>query len=224
MPILTAQRGTTGIDLTQVQRLPSNAGVAFMGDTKGGPFDIPGDVARRWLQLPANPNGRPNADVLKPWMNGMDVTRRSSGKWIVDFGWEMKESEAALYEEPYRHVRSHVHPMRQRTRREAYRTYWWRHVEPRQGMWKALARLPRYIATPTVSKHRLFVWLDARICPDHQLIVITRADDTNLRNPAQQVSRGMVAQAGNVARQGKRPQIHSNHHLRELSLPRRAVA
>ena len=175
---LTAQRGSTGIDLTKVQRLPSNAGVAFMGDTKGGPFDIPGDVARRWLQLPANPNGRPNADVLKPWMNGMDVTRRPSGKWIVDFGWEMKESEAALYEEPYRHVRAHVHPMRQRTRREAYRAYWWRHVEPRQGMWKALSGLPRYIATPTVSKHRLFVWLDARICPDHQLIVITRADDT----------------------------------------------
>ena len=111
-------------------------------------------------------------------MNGMDVTRRPSGKWVVDFGWEMKESEAALYEEPFRHVRAHVHPMRQRTRREAYRAYWWRHVEPRQGMWRALAGLPRYIATPTVSKHRLFVWLDARICPDHQLIVVARSDDT----------------------------------------------
>ncbi|MCY4222485.1 MAG: class I SAM-dependent DNA methyltransferase, partial [Thiotrichales bacterium] len=33
------------------------------------------------------------------------------------------------------------------------------------------------IATPTVSKHRLFVWLDGRICPDHQLIVIARDDD-----------------------------------------------
>ena len=75
-------------------------------------------------------------------------------------------------------MKQHVYPMRQRTRREAYRVYWWRHVEPRQGMWRALAGLPRYIATPTVSKHRLFVWLDARICPDHQLIVIARADDT----------------------------------------------
>jgi hypothetical protein len=27
-----------------------------------------------------------NADVLKPWMNGMDLTRRPAGKWIVDFG------------------------------------------------------------------------------------------------------------------------------------------
>ena len=48
----------------------------------------------------------------------------------------------------------------------------------RQGMWRALEGLPRYIATPTVAKHRLFVWLDARICPDHQLIVIARDDDT----------------------------------------------
>ena len=43
---------------------------------------------------------------------------------------------------------------------------------------RPLGGLPRYIATPTIAKHRLFVWLDARVCPDHQLIVITRDDDT----------------------------------------------
>ena len=108
----------------------------------------------------------------------MDVTRRPSGKWIVDFGWELNESEAALYEEPFRHVQEHVHPMRQRTRREEYRAYWWRHLRPRPNMWEALDGMSRYIATPRVAKHRLFVWLDARICPDCQLIVITREDDT----------------------------------------------
>ena len=36
----------------------------------------------------------------------------------------------------------------------------------------------RYIATPTVARHRLFVWCDVRICPNHQLIVIARDDDT----------------------------------------------
>ena len=44
-------------------------------------------------------------------------------------------------------------------------------------MWGALDGQTRYIATPTVAKHRLFVWYDARICPDHQLIVIARDDD-----------------------------------------------
>ena len=45
-------------------------------------------------------------------------------------------------------------------------------------MWGALDGLSRYIATPTLAKHRLFVWCDARICPDHQLIIIARDDDT----------------------------------------------
>ena len=110
----------------------------------------------------------------------MDVTRRSAGKWIVDFRWTMTEEDAALYEAPFQHAKAHVHPMRQRNRREAYREYWWRHVEPRQGMWRALSGLSRYIATPTVAKHRLFAWRDSRICPDHQLIVIARDDDTTL--------------------------------------------
>ena len=175
---LTARREGVGVDLTEAQRLSRNMGVAFMGDTKGGPFDIPGEQAREWLQAPANPNGRPNSDVLKPWMNGMDITRRPSGKWIVDFGWETSREEAAFYEAPFQYARENVYPVRQHNRRDSYRVNWWRHVEPRQGMWKALDGLSRYIATPTVAKHRLFVWLDARVCPDHQLIAIARDDNT----------------------------------------------
>ena len=174
---LTARRGGAGVDLTGVQRLYRNMGVAFMGDTKGGPFDVPGEQARRWLREPANPNGRPNSDVLGPWMNGMDVTRRPADKWIVDFGWDMVREEAALYEAPFQHAKEHVYPKRQTNRRESYREHWWRHVEPRQGMWRALDGLSRYIATPRVAKYRLFTWLDARIRPDSQLIVIARDDD-----------------------------------------------
>ena len=165
-------------DLTRAGRLLVNCRVAFVGDQKSGSFDIPGDMAREWLRLPANPNGQTNTDVLKPWMNGMDLTRRPAGKWIIDFGWSMSEREAALYEEPFRYTRERVYPMRQRSRRESYRAYWWRHGEPRPGMWRALDGLSRYIATPRVATHRLFVWCDARICPDCQLIVIARDDDT----------------------------------------------
>jgi len=174
---LTAKRGRTGIDLTGAKRIAANTGVAFMGDTKGGPFDVPGDLAREWLRLPANPNGQPNADVLKPWVNGMDLTRRPAGKWIVDFGWNMSEADAALFEAPFAHVKERVWPMRQRNRREAYRINWWRHVEPRQGMWRALNGLSRCVATARVAKHRLFVWLDARVVPDSKVIVIARDDD-----------------------------------------------
>ena len=171
---LTAGR----VDLGKAGRLARNAGVSFMGDIKNGAFDVPGDLAREWLRLPANPNGRPNSDVLKPWMNGMDVTRRPSGRWIVDFGASMSEAEAALYEAPFAHVAEHVKPVRQRNRARKVREFWWRHEAPRPGMRRALDGLKRYIVTPVVAKHRLFAWLDARICPDHQLIAIARDDDT----------------------------------------------
>ena len=88
------------VQLTKDQRLAANVSVAFMGDTKGGPFDIAGDQAREWLRLPANPNSRTNADVLKPWVNGMDLACRPAGKWIVDFGWSMSAGAAARGRRP----------------------------------------------------------------------------------------------------------------------------
>ena len=84
-----------------------------MGDTKGGAFDIPGDLARQWLVAPVNPNRRPNSDVLRPWVNGMDITRRGRGMWIIDFGWSRSKEEVAYYELPYSWALKHVWPDRQ---------------------------------------------------------------------------------------------------------------
>ena len=53
------------------------------------------------MSLPVNPNGRTNADVLRPWANGQDITQRPSGQWIIDFGVAMLEQDAALYEVPF---------------------------------------------------------------------------------------------------------------------------
>ena len=166
------------LDLTKAQGLAENRGVSFMGDTKGGAFDVPGELARAWLQLPTNPNNRRNAEVLHPWRNGQDITRRSADKWIIDFGWEMSEPEASLFEAPFEYIKAHVLPERGKNRRDSYRLRWWRHVEPRPALMSKLAQLTRYIATPTVAKHRVFVWLESAVVPDHQLIAITRGDDT----------------------------------------------
>jgi type II restriction/modification system DNA methylase subunit YeeA len=165
-------------NLTRVRRLAENLNVAFMGDTKGGPFDVPGKLAREWLQLPLNPNGMPNSNVLRPWRNGMDMTRRARDMWIIDFGWEMSEQEASLYEAPFQYIKEHVFPERAKNRRDAYRERWWRHVEPRPGLWGAVKGRHRVIVTPEVSRHRVFTWLSTQIVPDHKLQVIARDDDT----------------------------------------------
>ena len=170
---------TASVDLTAAVRLAGNRGAAFIGGMKKGGFDISGDLAREWLVLPANPNGRPNTDVLKPWRNGMDITRRAQDKWIVDFGHAMSEADAALYEAPFAYVRERVKPVRDRNNRMDLRRYWWRHDRSGQTLFERIAALPRYIASPRVAKHRLFVWLDSRICPDSALVAIARDDDTS---------------------------------------------
>ena len=91
---------TGALDLTEAKLLRENLGIAFMGDTKGGPFDIPPDLARTMLTMTGNPNGRQNSDVVRPWANGLDITRRPRGFHIIDFGPEMSLEDAALYETP----------------------------------------------------------------------------------------------------------------------------
>ena len=44
-------------------------------------------------------------------------------------------------------------------------------------MRKRLKGLSRYIATPVLTKFRLFVWLPAETLADHQLVVVCRDDD-----------------------------------------------
>jgi hypothetical protein len=166
------------MDLTVATRMPTNAKAAFNGIQKTGAFEVPGCLARKWLQGPTNPDGSDNRGVLRPYWNGLDLTRRTRDQWIIDFGWSMDESEAALFEQPFQHLVEHVKPVRATNALEALRRDWWRFWRPRQEMRRSIADLPRYIVTPEVSKHRLFAWLRLPTLPDKNLIVIARSDDT----------------------------------------------
>ncbi len=170
---------TSGPDLTQARQLAENAGIAFYADIKGGPFEISARLAAEMINSPT-PDGRSNGDVVRPWTNAFDVTHRSRDLWIVDFGVDMPMSEAALYEAPFEYVRLHVLPFRQAVRRVSYRDRWWLHEEPGSSMRVALHGLARFIATPQVATHRLFVWLQAPTLPDHAVVVFAREDDFTL--------------------------------------------
>ena len=103
VPGINADLTAAGFDLTKARRLPENRGSCFYATVKAGPFDVSGKTAREWLKLP-NPNGKRNSDVVKPWANAMDLTRRPTDKWVVDFGVDMPLREARLYEAPFAHV------------------------------------------------------------------------------------------------------------------------
>ena len=175
--LTSASNDGIGTDITQAVRLKDNDGCSFQGTIKGGAFDISGQKARDWLALP-NPNGLRNIDVVKPWANGMDIVRRPSDTWVVDFGTTMDEVTASLYETPFMYVLEHVKPERMKVRRDGHRNNWWRHAESRSGMRSALQGFRRFIATPRVAKHRVFAWLNVLTVPDCQIVAIARDDDT----------------------------------------------
>ncbi|HRN65786.1 MAG TPA: hypothetical protein PLA98_13195, partial [Alicycliphilus sp.] len=87
------------LDLTTAVNLAANLGASFQGASKKAKLEVGADLARQWLREP-NPHGRPNSDVLKPWANGFELSRPQE-QWIIDFGNEMPENEAALYESPF---------------------------------------------------------------------------------------------------------------------------
>lgn len=168
---------TAGVDVSVAAILQENGRLSFIGDQKSGAFDIPASKAEALLARPINPNGRPNHDVVRPWANGLDVVRRPREMWIIDFGVDMSLGEAALYEQPFEHVRTHVKPERLNANRAHYREKWWIHGETRPGMRLALRGLSRFIAIPRISKHRVLVWLPSDTLPDCQIVVFARQDD-----------------------------------------------
>jgi len=168
---------STAVDLTSASQLTENAGVSFIGTQKSGPFDLTPDQAKDMIAQLGNPNGRPNSDVVKPWINAKDVTQVNRGMWVIDFGVDMSEADAAMYEAPFEYIRTYVKPMRDGVNRRNHREKWWLFGESRPGMRQAIGQLERFIATPMVSKHRLFVWVQRGTIPENLLVVVARNDD-----------------------------------------------
>ena len=166
---------TSGEDLTQAHRLSTNLGLAFQGPVKVGPFDISGALAEEMLSRP-NPHNIGNSAVISPWVNGRDITDRSRGMWIIDFR-DMSHEQAALFEAPFEYVNEHVRPVREQNRDRRRRENWWRLGASGQVMRKALSPLSRFIVTPRVSKHRMFVWVPPETLPDSAVVAIARDDD-----------------------------------------------
>ena len=165
------------LDLTTAIRLSGNRNASFIGGMKKGAFDLPRAEAVNWLAAP-NPNGHSNAEVLKPWINGLDITRRPQDMWIIDFGLDLPQADAALFERPFAHVERHVKPARDAVRNELESARWWLHARPAPDLRNATKALLRFVGTARVAKHRLFVWLSAPVVIDGQVVAFARADDT----------------------------------------------
>jgi hypothetical protein len=168
---------SSGIDTASSLELSANVNVCLIGVKKAGRFDMDFLTARKLLSDAGNPNGRPNSDVVRPVVNGIAITRRDPGNWIVDFGESTAMDAASEYHAPFRMVENSVKPEREKNKRAWYRERWWLYAETRPTMRSAQRSSARCVVTPYVTKHRLFSWLDSRTVPADGLFIFARSDD-----------------------------------------------
>lgn len=147
---------TSASDTTQAVRLASNGGIAFIGTTKKAPLDMSEEHAVALLMSP-NPHGKANSDVVLPYLNADGLVKRDSRTWIIDFPVSLSFEDATRYATSFAFVKEHVWPLRRNHREPVQRQFWWRQARPCSEMKEAITPLPRFLVTPTVSKHRVFV-------------------------------------------------------------------
>jgi len=167
---------TAGVDLGMAKKLAENDNLSFQGVVLRGKFNLTTKEAQGMMASP-NPHGRPNSEVIKERCIGKDIGGIPSHSYAIDFGLDMPLEEAKQYILPFQYIKKNVYPERQKANQPQARDKWWIHWNPRPQMRKALALIPRYIATSRVGKHRLFIWLDSAILPDTATVIFARADD-----------------------------------------------
>ncbi len=166
---------TGGADISSAKFLAENLNKCFKGVEPAGAFDITAETAQVWVtQL--NPNGKSNLEVLKRYVGAKDIVQKDSERWLIDFR-QMSQAEAEDYLVPFAHVIENVKPERGNNREPVRRDFWWRHGRSRPELRAALEALERYIATPRVSKHRVYVWLTKNDLPSGALSVIATDKD-----------------------------------------------
>ena len=107
----------------------------------------------------------------------VDIAQRPRNVRIIDFGVDMSEAEAALYETPFEYVKEKVMPERTNNKVLWRAENWWLHGYPASEMRRALLPLHRYIGTSVTAKHRFFAWLPGGALPSNSVIAITSDQD-----------------------------------------------
>lgn len=166
---------TSVANLVEAKPLIENNDIGFKGFEKNGEFEMTREEAARLLPL-GNPNRKPNSLVIKPWVNGSDITGRSRCMFIVDFG-QLSEAEACQFEAPFELIKARVKPVRMKNNDPRRKEFWWRYGRSGGDLVEARRGKTRLIVTPRVAKHRFFVWIDQASIPDSRLFVFARDDD-----------------------------------------------
>jgi hypothetical protein len=207
---------TAHADVSATAAIPllANAGIASRGFKLHGPgFILSKPEAESILNL--SPEYR---EVIRPFRNGSDITRRPRGVYLIDFALA-SETETKQFPIAYDLVRDRVKPERDANNQQEYRRFWWRFGRPRAAFREAVQELNRYLVTTYVAKHTIFSFLSTEIAPDDGLICIA-SDDTFMLGILSSTIHSVWAEAaGGVQGKGHTPRYNISVCLEPFPFP-----
>lgn len=166
------------IDVTEAKPINENRKFAIRGIEPGGAFSIDGERARLWLNMPTNPNGRKNSDVIFVYKTVKDIVSRPKDLWIIDFH-DRNEEEATLFQAPFEFIEQEVKTSRAGNRELRTANNWWKHRRSGELVRKLFnSEKDRFLITGLVMKHRFFVWMkNKKTIPDTRVIIFNKDDN-----------------------------------------------
>lgn len=160
---------TVGANVSETPALKANSNLVSRGTQLYGSGFIVTPTEAETLGLGSRTGTEKH---IRPYRNGRDITQKPRDVLVIDcFGLDKDELKNG-YPSIYQWLIDRVKPERDQNRNPRVRENWWLHGIQQSGLRAALKGLQRYIATPYVSKHRFFVFLDESILPDDGLVSI----------------------------------------------------
>ncbi len=115
-----------------------------------------------------------NSEVIAPYLVADDVNTRpdqSPSRYVIDFG-EMSESEAAVFDKPFRRLVELVKPARDKITKQIHETCFWKHWDKRPELYSTLSKLDRVLVGGRVTKYVTFSLLPTSCLFSDRLIVV----------------------------------------------------
>lgn len=146
-----------GAALVEAKGLNANTGMVFQGvKLVGDGFLVSPEQRSEWV------SSCPEVGRFLPQLvAGSDLTKRRSPRYCIDFFGLDSDAAREAFPQGFQKILSDVKPFRSQSKDKFFRENWWLFGRGRGDMRDAISSLKRYIVTSEVSKHRIFVFLDA---------------------------------------------------------------
>jgi hypothetical protein len=161
-----------GVDITQAKPLNANSKISGTGFILGNRGFV---LTKEELIATLGASGEQDP-LIFPLLNGRDITESSRNLYAIDTNGITEHQLLSEHQEIYQHLRDTVYQERQANNDARLRREWWLLRRSNEQIRSSISGLKRFIVTSETASHRLFVFVNSKVRPEHKLIIVGSDD------------------------------------------------